>query len=122
MRRIILLILLLLLGTNLFAVTDLGDITATGNYSREVITDLNINHTLTYYITGVSNNVVLRSEGSLDGTNWFYLDDLEIDWTISANGTYMEHKGNFTCDKMRVLFVSESGGGTPTINVKYMGK
>ena len=80
-----------------------------------------LNHTFIYTIAGVSNNIVLRPQGSRDGTNWFHLDDSEADSTFTANGTYIDHKANFTLHKARILFVSESGATTATGNVTYTG-
>ena len=77
-------------------------------------------HTFQYTITLIDTNVVVRAEGSLDGTNWANLDANDIDTTKTANGTYLFTffgKINF----IRFTFVSEAGGTAAKIDVKYLG-
>jgi hypothetical protein len=77
-------------------------------------------HTFQYKITLIDTNVVVRAEGSLDGTNWANLDANDVDTTQTANGTYLFTffgKINF----IRFTFVSEAGGTAAKIDVKYLG-
>jgi hypothetical protein len=69
-------------------------------------------------IAGITTNVVLRFLGSLDGGNWFNLDEAG-DTTYSANGTYSKvYNGSGEIRYIAVLFVSESGGTAATIGIK----
>ena len=78
-------------------------------------------HLFQYTLTGVSNNVVLKFEGSLDNSSWFNLDDNEAVVTKDANGTYQSHKSSTPLKYVRSTMVSESGATTATVNVKYLG-
>ena len=77
---------------------------------------------LTYQvtITGIGTNVVLRFEGSLDGTNYFNLDQTNVDTTITANGTYGFCLNGCPINYARLRVVSVSGG-TPSIAAKLRG-
>jgi hypothetical protein len=66
------------------------------------------------------DTLTVRVEGSLDGTNWFNLDDAGLDTTYTGDGTYQFHKDNFACKYFRFTFVSETGGGAGTIDVDYI--
>ena len=72
---------------------------------------------LTFQITtsGVSTNVVVRMEGSLDNTNFFNLDGGEADTTLTADGTFGYALSNVPVKHVRVRLVSISGG-TPTVS------
>ncbi len=71
-----------------------------------------------YVIASINTNVVVRLEGSNDGTNWSNLAQGEVDTTRTANGTF-----NFITTaplyRVRFNFVSESGGTTATIDVRF---
>ena len=99
-------------GSNLTAPNAVSD---TFNISK------NKDHTFIYTVTAIETNVVVRPQGSQDGTNWYHLDDSQIDTTITANGTYMDHKSNFAGHLARILFVSESGGTAVVVATKYTG-
>lgn len=64
--------------------------------------------------SGVSTNVVIRMEGSLDDTNFFNLDENELDTTLTANGTFAFALNGTPVKFVRVRLVSISGG-TPTV-------
>ena len=82
----------------------------------------NVSHGFQYITTGVSTNVIVRSEGSLDGSNWFMLDDNGTPLTITSNTNKYEFKSNAPLGLVRVTWVSKSGAGTtPNIGVYYRG-
>ena len=99
---------------NAQAQTTLTQLTAAGStaavsmlgYTRAFITLL---------VASIDTNVVVRIEGTNDGTNWTNLSTANTDTTITANGTY-----SFVfvgCPaSIRVTFVSESGGTAATID------
>lgn len=77
-------------------------------------------HTLAYTITAIDTNVVLRAEGSLDGTNWFNLDGNNTDITVSSNtSNAFVFFGNISY--IRGQFVSETGGTAAKVNFRYSG-
>jgi len=88
---------------------------ATPNLSAE-----NYNQgTFQYVIGTIDTDVVVRFEGSLDGTNFYNLDVTEADTTQTTNGTFAAKftgKNKF----VRFNFVSESGGTAATIDVDIM--
>lgn len=72
--------------------------------------------TLAFVLASINTNVVVRAEGSLDGTNWFNLSQTNTDTTLTANGTYAFNVSSVACDFIRFNFVSESGGTAATID------
>lgn len=72
--------------------------------------------TLAFVLASINTNVVVRAEGSLDGTNWFNLSQTNTDTTITANGTYAFNISSVACDFVRFNFVSETGGIAATID------
>lgn len=81
-----------------------------------------IDHTFQIVIANIDTTVVVRAEGSHDGSRWFNMDDSEVDRTYTADGTYMLHKGNFICNYVRFVFVSETGGTAVTVDPIYSGR
>lgn len=71
--------------------------------------------TVAVTIATINTNVVIRIEGSLDGTNWFNLSATDTDTTFTANGTY-GFNVEAAVDNIRLNFVSEAGGTTATVN------
>ena len=70
-------------------------------------------------IASINTNVVCRFEGSLDGVNWYNLDEASATETYTANGTYfMEYRGEGCSRFIRFYKVSESGGTDSTIDLK----
>ena len=104
------------------AVPDLGTLTAAATQTTAYATEAGIfSHVLQNVVTAITTNVIVRSEGSLDGTNWFNLDANETDTTYTANGTYaMAYNG--TLKFIRLNFVSEAGGTAAEIAVTYTGE
>ena len=71
--------------------------------------------TIAAVVATINTNVVLRVEGSMDGTNWFNLSADNTDTVIAANGTY-GFNVEVAVDNIRLNFVSESGGTTATVD------
>lgn len=67
-------------------------------------------------ITNINTNVVVRIEGSNDGTNWANLSANNSDTTFTTNGTYaFQYQG---CPaNIRTTFVSETGGTAAVLDV-----
>jgi hypothetical protein len=64
-------------------------------------------YTLITTVASINTNVVIRLEGSIDGTNYA---PIIADQTISANGTFVHSVGDRPVKLVRPRFVSESGG------------
>jgi len=71
---------------------------------------------VTFQVTtsSIGTNVVVRFEGSLDDTNFFNLDQDELDTTITANGTRGFALNGCPVEYVRLRLVSITGG-TPTV-------
>ena len=80
-------------------------------------------HTFHVDVGAVAGNVVVRAEGRNSKQRAFHLDDRRPpqDETYSVDGSYLIHKPSFTCDEMRLVFVSNNGGA-PTVALYYRGK
>ena len=67
-----------------------------------------------FYVTVVSvnTNVVVRLDGSIDGTNYA---QLITDQTITGNGTQYYGLANTPVKYVKPVFVSESGGTTAVV-------
>lgn len=94
-------------------------LTAPGN-SAGLATPGLTRHSVWCTVAAINTSLVLRVEGSLDGTNWANLDASNTDFTVTGNGTY-----GFTFEGLlahiRVVFVSELGGTAATVDAKYLG-
>lgn len=106
-------------------------LTATGN-TDSVSVEGSRDHTAQLTIASINTNVVVQLEGSVDGTNFFILplegvviSGLAITAnvaTITANGTYLLYVKDVAITKIRLKFVSESGGTAATIDTKFYSK
>ena len=98
-------------------------LTATGTTSACVVADQDdyapINFGFQVTVASIGTNVVVRFEGSLDGTNFFPL--AASDTTISANGTTGYNFANFPLKAIRGRLVSISTG-TPTVTFVMSAK
>jgi len=61
-------------------------------------------------VTSIGTNVVVRFEGSLDGTNYFNLNQDNADYTILTNGTTGYCLSGCPINYARLRLVSISGG------------
>jgi uncharacterized membrane-anchored protein YitT (DUF2179 family) len=91
-------------------------LTATGTTSSCVVADQDdfspINYGFAVTVASIGTSVVVRFEGSLDGTNFFAL--AATDTTISANGTTGYNITNFPLKAVRARLVTINTG-TPTV-------
>lgn len=98
-----------------FDVADLGSLTEAGVTAAQTTTGAALTFQVT--VASIGTNVVIRMEGSLDGTGWFPLyDATRLDTTITANGVY-GYTVYAPVAFVRLRLVSISGG-TPTVSAK----
>ena len=98
-----------------YEVADLGSLTAVGVTSSQAT--IGVSLCFQIVLSSVGTNAVIRLEGSLDDTNFFNLDQDELDTTLTANGTYGYALNGCPVKFVRVRLVSITGG-TPTVGVK----
>ena len=98
-------------------------LTSAGITSTFVVSDQNnaSSNNVGFQVTvdAIGTNVVVRFEGSLDGTNFFAL--ATSDTTITANGTTGYSFSNFPLKAVRGRLVSISTG-TPTVTFVMSAK
>jgi hypothetical protein len=95
-----------------FTTAALTSLTAAGTTSSIKVNAQAITFQVT--VSSIGTNVVVRFEGSLDDTNFFNLDQDELDTTITANGTRGFALNGCPVEYVRLRLVSVSGG-TPTV-------
>lgn len=78
--------------------------------------DTYTNALFTYLVSSINTSVVVRIEGSNNGTDWINLDP-SGDKVVIANGLDFYQLVGITPAFMRFNFVSESGGSSATIAV-----
>ena len=66
-----------------------------------------LNYSLFVTVANINTNVVVRLDGSADGTNYA---PVVTGQTITGNGTYFYGLQNTPLKKVQPVFVSESGG------------
>ena len=66
-----------------------------------------LNYSLLVTVTNINTNVVVRLDGSVDGTNYA---PVITGQTITGNGTYFYGLQNTPLKNVQPVFVSESGG------------
>ena len=98
-------------------------LTATGTTSTFVVADPDdaapINFGFQVTVASIGTSVVVRFEGSLDGTNFFAL--AASDTTISANGTTGYNITNFPLKAIRGRLVTINTG-SPTVTFVMSAK
>ena len=95
-----------------FTTVGLTSLTAAGTTQSIQVQASEITFQVT--VSSIGTNVVVRFEGSLDGTNFFNLDEDAEDTTITANGTTGYSLSGTPIEHVRLRLVSLSGG-TPTV-------
>lgn len=95
-----------------FDVATLGTLTAVGTTAAQATTGADMTFQVT--VSDIGTNVVVRFEGSLDGTNYFNLNSTNTDTTITANGTYGYALAGCPVAFARLRLVSISTG-TPSV-------
>ncbi len=69
-------------------------------------------------VSSYSGSLVVRVEGTLNGTLWFNLDSGNADTSYTDDGTYLlDSTRGVRCKKVRLRKIS----GTGTINATYKG-
>ena len=101
-------------------------LTAAGS-TAEVNVELYDIHTVQLLVASINDSVTMRVEGSLDGTNWFNVDNESdpegVDTTYSSDGTYfipVREMGPTKLKKLRATMVDEEGGTDVTVDVLSM--
>jgi hypothetical protein len=95
-----------------FDTVSLSTLTAAGVTLTQTVTGADMTFQVT--VSSIGTNVVIRFEGSLDGTNFFNLSSANVDTTITANGTYGYALSGCPVQFARLRLVSLSGG-TPSV-------
>lgn len=125
MKKIILGLFIILMSNSIYAVdylyTKTFDTITTPSVTSAQIVVGAINHSYQIKISSMNTNVIVRVEGSMDNLTWFNMDDDLLDTTYTSDGTYNLHKDNFKTYYTRFRFVSELGGTSANITVKYLG-
>jgi hypothetical protein len=98
-----------------FTVKSLDSLTATGVTNAVHIKSSQITFQVT--VSGISGNLVVRFEGSLDNVSFFNLDQDNADTTITADGTTGYALNGCPVRYARVRLVSISNG-SPTVATK----
>lgn len=94
-----------------FDVASLTTLTEAGVTEAQKTTGAYLSFQVT--VAGIGTNVVIRLEGSLDGTSYFNLSENEVNFTLTANGTY-GYVLFAPVQFVRLRLVSVSGG-TPSV-------
>ena len=95
-----------------FTTATLTSLTAAGTTSSVKVNAQAVSFQVT--VSSIGTNVVVRFEGSLDGTNFANLDDDALDTTYTANGTFLKSLSGTPVEFVRLRLVSITGG-TPTV-------
>jgi hypothetical protein len=95
-----------------FDTATLSTLTSAGVSTTQATTGADMTFQVT--VSSIGTNVVIRFEGSLDGTNYFNLSSANTDTTITANGTYGYALSGCPVAFARLRLVSISGG-TPSV-------
>lgn len=103
-------------GAQQTVVTLLNAVTATGAGSITTLSTGMEIHTWTTVVTGAPSAVSINLEGSIDGTNFFTLDN---ETTTTSD---MQHVVNKAVTSIRANLATLTGGTAPTVTVKYIGK
>lgn len=102
---------------NLSTANKIYTLTQAGQTTSSILLDPNFVSKITvqYTVSSIGNSVVVRSEGSLDGVNWFNLDPDNVDTTLTENGTYaFSYDLKLKYYRLRLVSIN---GGSPVVNV-----
>lgn len=95
-----------------FDTVTLDTLSSAGATTSQTVTGSDMTFQVT--VSSIGTNVVIRFEGSLDGTNFFNLSSANVDTTLTANGTYGYALSGCPVQFARLRLVSLSGG-TPAV-------
>jgi len=98
-----------------YEIADLGSLTEAGVSSSEVTTGLDLAFQVT--VSDIGTSVTIRLEGSVDGVNYFNLDESETDTVLTVNGTYGYALSGCPIQYARLRLVSVDGG-SPVVSAK----
>lgn len=73
------------------------------------------NTTFQVTVSSIGTNVVIRLEGSVDGIDYFNLNDIGADYTLTANDTYGYSLGAACPVRYVRLRLVSLSGGTPSV-------
>lgn len=99
-----------------------GELTAPGTTTPVEVFLNNLfstsDYALVVTVTNINTNVVVRLDGSIDGTNYGPL----ISNTITANGTYVYNITGCPMRYIRGNFLSESGGTNAVVTISFSAR
>jgi hypothetical protein len=95
-------------------VTTLGTLTSAGTTDFQALGPQD-NLVFQVTVSSIGTDVVIRLEGSLDATNWFNLDPIEADTTLTANGTTAYAVTQAPVPYVRGRLVSLTGGSPSVV-------
>jgi len=98
-----------------YEVFEFNDLDAVGVNDAAQTTGMNFALQIT--VADIGTNVVIRLEASVDGLNYFNLDENDSDITITSNGTYGYALSGCPVQYVRIRLVSFDGG-SPTVSSK----
>lgn len=98
-----------------YEVHGFNDLDAVGVTNAAQTTGMNFALQIT--VADIGTNVVIRLEASVDGLNYFNLDESDSDITITSNGTYGYALSGCPVQYVRIRLVSFDGG-SPTVSSK----
>jgi len=98
-----------------YEVFEFNDLDAVGVNDAAQTTGMNFALQIT--VADIGTDVVIRLEASVDGLNYFNLDENDSDITITSNGTYGYALSGCPVQYVRIRLVSFDGG-SPTVSSK----
>jgi len=99
-----------------------GELTAPGNTAEVLVYENNYfstkDYTLVATVTNINTEVVVRLEGSIDGTNFGPL----ISNCVTKNGTYVYNITGSPVKWVRGRFFSETGGTDAVVRLSFAAR
>jgi hypothetical protein len=99
-----------------------GELTVPGTTAAISVYDNNYfstsDYSLVVTVTNINTSVVVRLDGSIDGTNYGPL----ISNTITENGTYVYNIGDCPMKFIRGNFLAETGGTSAVVTMSYSAR
>ena len=98
-----------------YEIADLGQVSGAGVTNPQATTGLNLAFQVN--ATGIGTSVTIRLEGSVDGNNYFNLDESESDTVLTSDGVYGYALNGCPIQYARLRVVAVDGG-TPVVSAK----
>ena len=99
-----------------------GELTAPGTTTEVLVYENNYfstnDYTLIATVTNINTEVVVRLDGSIDGTNWGPL----ISNCITKNGTYVYNITGSPVRHIRGNFFAETGGTDAVVRISFAAR